>query len=130
MHKEKGFTVIEISVVIVILLIIGIFFWVQRGDMEATSHDQQRKTAINSLYYGLTEVFYKENGFYPTSINSDNLRGVSPESFVDTNNVAIDSANSEYFYEGINCDKDGKCKSFKLVTSLEKEAEYVREPSE
>jgi prepilin-type N-terminal cleavage/methylation domain-containing protein len=127
MRKEKGFTVIEVVVVIVILVIIGVFFLVQRNGLETTARDQQRKIAINSMYYGLTETFHKDNGFYPTSINSGNLKTVDPELFSDTQGVKIGETGSEYFYEGTNCSSEGKCKGFKLTAILEKEAEYIRE---
>ena len=127
MGKEKGFTVTEVTVVIVVLIIIGVFFLIQRNDLETTARDQQRKVAINSIYHGLTEVFYKENGFYPTSIDPDKLTSVPAELFTDTSGVKIDETDSEYFYEGVNCGSDGKCKGFKLTALLEKEAEYVKE---
>ena len=127
MKKEYGFTAIEISVIIAILLIIGIFFLLQRNNLESTTRDQQRKIAINSMYYGLKEVFYKENKFYPTSISSENLKSVDPKLFEDMNGVKIGDIGSEYFYEGINCDMNGKCKSFKLIANMEKEAVYIRE---
>jgi type II secretory pathway pseudopilin PulG len=127
MHKEKGFTVLEVAVVIVALLIIGVFFLVQRNDLETTARDQQRKVAINSMYYSLTEVYYQKNSFYPTSINADNLTSVSPELFTDTQGVQLGETGSEYSYEGINCNSEGKCKGFKLIAVLEKEAEYIRE---
>jgi prepilin-type N-terminal cleavage/methylation domain-containing protein len=127
MSKERGFTVIEVIVAIVVLAIIGVFFLVQRNDLETTARDQQRKVAINSMYYGLTEVFYQKNSFYPTSISTDNLTSVSPELFTDTQGVQIGEVNSEYSYEGINCDAEGKCKGFKLTAALEKEAEYIKE---
>jgi len=126
MSREKGFTVIEVMVVIAVLIVLGVFFLIQRNDLETTAHDQQRKVAINSIYYGLTEVFYKDNGFYPTSVNSDNLKGVDPELLIDTNGVAIGGSGSEYSYEGTNCGSEGKCKGFKLTATLEKEAEYSR----
>ncbi|MCL1929953.1 type II secretion system GspH family protein [Candidatus Saccharibacteria bacterium] len=127
MQKEKGFTVIELAIAIVVLVIIGVFFLVQRNDLEVTARDQQRKVAINSIYYSLTEVFHKENGFYPTSINHGNLKSVAPELFIDTQGTAVGEIGSEYFYEGINCNSDGKCRGFRLSAALEKEAEYIRE---
>ena len=127
MRKEKGFTVIEIAVAVAILVVIGVFFLMQRNDLETTVRDQQRKVAINSMYYGLVEVFHKENNFFPTSISADNLTSVTPELFIDTRGIEIGEVGSEYFYEGISCNSEGKCKGFKLTASLEKEAEYTRE---
>jgi type II secretory pathway pseudopilin PulG len=128
MKQEHGFTVIEAIVAIVVLAVVGSFFFIQRNDLETSAHDQARKTAINSMYYGLTEVFYKENDYYPTAIDSNVLRSVAPELFTDQQGLVINSPEGEYFYEGVNCDIDGRCKSFKLTAKLEREAEYVRRP--
>ncbi|MDR1300835.1 MAG: type II secretion system GspH family protein [Candidatus Nomurabacteria bacterium] len=128
MKNEKGFTVIEIIIAAVMLVVLGIFFLIQKNELETTARDQERKTAINSIYYGLTEVFYQENQFYPTSVDEDNLRAVDPALFIDTTGAKINSTDGEYFYEGIDCDMNGQCQSFKLTAILEKESEYIRRP--
>jgi type II secretory pathway pseudopilin PulG len=128
MKKQHGFTVIELVVMIAVFIVIGVFFLIQRNDLTTTSNDQRRKTAINSMYYNLTEVFYKENQFYPTSIGEVNLKAIDPSLFDDVNGTKIGQSGSEYNYEGVNCDINGKCQSFKLTTTLEKESEYIRQP--
>jgi type II secretory pathway pseudopilin PulG len=128
MKRERGFTVIEAIMAVAVLVIIGVFFFIQKNELETTARDQARKVAINSMYYGLTEVFYKENKYYPTSIDASTLRSVEPGLFNDTNGNVINTPGGEYFYEGINCNIDGHCVSFKLTARLEKEAEYIRQP--
>jgi type II secretory pathway pseudopilin PulG len=126
--NEKGFTVIEAIVMAVVLAIVGVFFFIQKNELETTAHDQSRKTDINNIYYNLTEVFYKEKNYYPPSVDNTILHGIDPDSFTDDKGIAINAPDSKYSYEGINCNIDGHCKSFRLATTLEKEAEYIRQP--
>ena len=55
--KQRGFTVIELMVVIVLLLVIGVVFLVQKNNIEVAARDDTRKIAINSIYYNLEEVY-------------------------------------------------------------------------
>lgn len=122
---SRGFTVIEVIIVVVLLSVASIVFFVQKSAIESASRDEQRKVAINSLYYGLEEVFHKENGYYPRTINDDTLRSVDPALLKDMNDVKIGESNSEYRYEPTNCDGD-RCQSYTLRTTLENEDDFVR----
>lgn len=122
---RQGFTVIEILFVIVLLATASIFFFVQKNDIETVARDDTRKTAINAMYYGLEEVFYPANKYYPQSISEDNLTSVDPNLFTDPNGIKLGEAGSDYTYYPTNCD-DGKCKSYTIQAVLENEDDYKK----
>lgn len=125
MKRAQGFTVIEIIVVILFLGVATTLLLIQRGNLEAAQRDQQRKTAINAMYFNLEEVFFEKNSFYPAEITSKNLSAMDPELLTDPNGVKIGEAASDYRYEGINCNND-QCKGYRLTAQLEKEAVYEK----
>lgn len=126
MNKKPGFTVIEILTLVVFLTAVGIIFAIQRGDIAAKNRDDQRKVAINSIYYSLEEVFYRQHEFYPESISEENLPGVDPEIFTDPRGVVLGKNASNYRYEAKDCE-DGRCQSYTLRTTLEKEDDFIKE---
>lgn len=122
---SKGFTVIEIVFAIAIIGLASILFFTQKRDLEIYNRDSTRKTAINAMYYSLEEVFYPTNGFYPRSIDSNNLKSVDPTLFTDPNGIEIGKPDSSYIYTPTNC-TDDKCKSYTLRSALENEADYIK----
>jgi type II secretory pathway pseudopilin PulG len=125
MKRSPGFTVIEIIAVIVFLGVATVLLLIQKDTLAATQRDDKRKTAVNAMYYNLEEVFYVQNGYYPSKIDSKTLRAMDPELFTDPTGVKMNEQAANYRYEGSNCDNE-KCKGYKLSSSLEKEAEYVK----
>ena len=130
MEKEDGFTVIELIIFFVILVVLGAFFWIQKVDLESSFDDQLRKTAINSIYYNLTEVYHPENGYYPSEIDSEKLKAIDPDLFIDPYGYTFGETDSDYSYEGLNCDNLGRCQDFRLTSLMEKEATYTRTATE
>lgn len=137
--SDSGFTLIELILAFLVLVTLAVFFVIQRNDVEASSRDQIRKAAINSMYYALTEDFYKTHNYYPITISRDNLKSVDPAIFTDPSGYTLNGdqctytsiddkqaidGDCEYFYQAENCTNDGKCKEFKLTASLEKEGDY------
>ncbi len=125
MKRTHGFTVIELVVVIIFVSFATSVLLYQRANIEASQRDETRKTAINAMYYNLEEVFYKENGYYPNAISSDVLTAMDPELFTDPQGSKLGDASSDYRYNAIDCEGD-KCKSYKLQSRLDKEAEYIK----
>lgn len=127
MNKQmRGFTVIEIIVIIAIAGIAATVFFVQKNNLEIAARDDTRKTAINAMYYSLEEVYYKQNNAYPRTINENILPSVDPELFTDPNGIKLGEAESEYRYEPTDCEGE-KCQSYTLRTTLENEADYIKE---
>lgn len=127
MNKKHapGFTVIEIIVVVLFLSVATALLLIQRENLAATHRDDQRKTAINAIYYTLEEVYYPKNGHYPAQITSETLPAVDPDLLVDPNGITINGPGADYHYEGSNCNND-TCQSYTLRAELEKEADFVK----
>ena len=125
MKKKSGFTVIEICVVIIFLIVVGVIFTIQRFELLAVQRDQIRKLSINEIYYNLEEVYYKKNGYYPEKINEDVVKGIEPNLLTDPSGIIINEEKSEYDYEPTNCE-NGKCKKFTLRAKLEKEGDFIK----
>ncbi len=123
--SRHGFTVIELLFIIVILGTASVLFFMQKNNLEVAGRDEVRKTSINAMYYGLEEVFFKANSYYPRSIDEKVLPSVDPDLFFDPAGVKIGESNSQYRYETANCNGD-QCKSYTLRTTLENEADFIK----
>lgn len=125
MKRLSGFTVIELVVVIVFASLATMILLYQKSNIEASQRDEDRKTAINAMYYNLEEVYYEKNGYYPATIDSKTLRAMDPTLFADPSGSKLGESGSDYRYDAINC-QDDQCKGYKLQASLEKEADYIK----
>lgn len=122
--KQRGFTVVELLALIVLMIVIGVVFWTQKTNIETASRDDKRKTSINAMYYGLEEVYYKKNQHYPKSLTPATLTSVDPALFKDPKGVQIGKSDSNYRYEPKACSGEA-CKGYTLRALLENEADYV-----
>lgn len=125
MKRSHGFTVIEIVVVILFLSVATTLLLIQKNNLSASQRDDQRKTAINAMYYNLEEVYFEKNGYYPAKIDSKTLRAMDPALFTDPKGVKLNEQDSNYRYAGNNCSND-QCKGYVLEAELEKEATYTK----
>ena len=126
MNKKNGFTVIEIILCIAFVAIFVVLFFLQKVNTEAMSRDEQRKSAINAMYYALEEGYYVENEGYPENIeNAETLRWIEPDLFTDPTGLTLWQEDSNYTYESSDCE-NGKCKSYTLRAKMEKEADYIK----
>lgn len=125
MKRAHGFTIIELLVAIVFLAAIGVIFFIQKNNLEIAGRDEQRKVAINTIYYGLEESFFAKNKYYPASIDEKTLTTVPSELFTDPLGFKLGESSSNYRYEPLNC-TDQKCKGYSLRTTLENEADFVK----
>jgi Tfp pilus assembly protein PilE len=123
--RISGFTVIELVFIIIVLGIASIIFFVQKNNVEVIARDNSEKTAINAMYYGLENVFYPANKYYPQTISSTNLTSVEPALFTDPAGVKLGTAGSAYTYTPTNC-TDNECKSYTLKATLTNEADYIK----
>ena len=125
MNTKKGFTIIELLIVTVFTSLLLILFFVQKSNLDAMRRDEDRKTAINAMYYALEESFYKDHGYYPESISEENIKVIDPALWTDPSGYNLGDPKSSYSYEPANC-KDGKCKEYTLKAELEKEDTYTK----
>jgi len=122
--NHAGFTVIELLVAILILVVIAAVAVANIRGLRADNRDEMRKRDINAIYYQL-EAFHERNDYYPKTVGEKTLKGIDPESLKDTSGVIISEENSEYTYSPKEC-KDDKCQSFELSTELEREATFTK----
>ena len=123
--KQRGFTILELIIVIVFLIAAGTIFYVQKRDLEVQARDSTRKTAINTMYYNLEDVYYQTHKSYPQALTAEQLKGVDPSILKDPEGVAIGDQKSNYSYEAKDC-TNGQCKSYSLRADLEHEGDYVK----
>ncbi len=125
MKRKSGFTILEIIIVGVFATLLLILFFVQKANVDAMHRDEQRKEAINAMYYALEESFYAQNGYYPDTISEANIKVIDPALWTDPNGFNLGTEYSTYFYEPANC-TEGKCKEYILRAELEKEDAYIK----
>ena len=125
MKAKQGFTIIELIIVAVFASLLLVLFFIQKGNLDAFNRDEKRKIAINAIYYALEEDFYKEHGYYPETINEQNITVIDPALWTDPNGFNLGDPLSTYSYEPANCD-EGKCKEYTLKATLEKEDTYIK----
>jgi hypothetical protein len=122
---QRGFTVIELLVVVVLFAATGTIFAFQWQDLHANFRDNQRKTATNAIHYNLEKVYHQKNGYYPEFINEDTMNTLDKGLLKDPEGRNIGTKDSDLRYEPVGCD-DGKCSGYTLRAKLEKEAEFVK----
>ena len=126
MNTKKGFTVLELVLCIIFVGIFVVLFFMQKVNSDAMERDEDRKVAINAMYFALEEGYYAQNKYYPEAINNaEVLPWIDPNLFADPYKVNIWAEGSNYVYEAKNCE-DGKCKSYELRATMEKEEDYVK----
>ena len=57
--RVRGFTILELVVVIFFASLLLILFFLQKLNLDAMHRDEQRKEALNAMYYALEEGFQK-----------------------------------------------------------------------
>ncbi|MDR0398062.1 MAG: type II secretion system GspH family protein [Candidatus Nomurabacteria bacterium] len=122
---KKGFTLIELAAVIAIFTLATALFFFQKNDYDAIKRDEQRKTAINAMFYNLEEGFYEESSYYPETISEENLKVMDPQLFTDPFGINVGDEYSNYRYEPADCE-DSKCASYTLRTTLEREDDFIK----
>ena len=124
--KQRGFSVIELLVVLVILIIGAWLFFSEQDNVNAVQRDSARKVAINAMYYNLEEVYYPQHNYYPQHIDSKTLRAMDPALFSDPTDIALGESDSDYRYDATGCSTDGHCTGYTLRSIMERESDYTK----
>lgn len=128
--KRNGFTVVELLVVIAVLGVGCWLFFSEKMKLDAVQRDNQRKVAINAMYYSLEEYYYAKFGYYPQTIDSKTLRTVDPELFTDPTGIKFGKSGADYSYNSTGCSTDGKCTGYTLLSTMEREGDYRKQNRE
>src|SRR3954469_9782954 len=67
-NKQKGFTIVELLIVIVVIGILAALVIVQFTNVQARARDAERKSDIRALQSKVAE-YYALNGYYPTALS-------------------------------------------------------------
>lgn len=126
MKSKKGFTLLELTIVGAFAALLLIIFFIQKSNVEAMNRDDDRKSAINAMYYALENYYYPKYGYYPSEINEEVLPVIDPEYFTDPLGVNLGIEGTSYSYEVANCNSENHCKEFTLRAVLEKEDNYIK----
>lgn len=126
MNAKKGFTLIELTIVGAFAALLVIIFFIQKANVDAMNRDDDRKTAINAMYYALEEYYYPKNGYYPAEISEEVLPVVDPALFTDPFGLNVGIDGSTYVYEPANCNAQNECREYTLRAQLEKEDTYIK----
>lgn len=79
---QKGFTIIELLIVIAIIAILALLVLNNFQGAQAKARDQQRTTDINNIH-GKLEEFYNENNYYPNTFTAATFPGIDDGSLKD-----------------------------------------------
>ncbi len=126
MKLSRGFTVIEILIVVTILALASILFFTQKSTVAAIGRDDARKTAINSMYHTLESVYYKDTSAYPRVLSAETLPTLQPDLLKDPQGVRIGEGESDYRYEPTGCTENNQCTGYTLRAILEEEDDFVK----
>jgi type II secretory pathway pseudopilin PulG len=121
MKRTSGFTVIELISAVVLVIVVGTLVVLQKNNLDAANRDQERKTSVNAIYYGLKEGYLPQHNSYPVAVNKDILPYVAPSSFERIG----DDPKYDLHYQGLDCEA-ANCKGFEIKINLEKEATYKK----
>lgn len=124
--RKQGFTILELVIVATFAGLLVLLFFIQKNNLDALARDEDRKTAINAMYYALEESFYREHGYYPETISEENITVIDPALWTDPDGHNLGDPKSNYSYQPGNCD-NGKCKEYILRAELEKENPYIKQ---
>lgn len=145
---QKGFTIIELLIVIAIIAILALFVINNIQGGQAKARDQQRVNDLGAIKNKLEDL-HNETGAYPEAISEDNLPGIEPEALKDplggnppaNNNAVADAEAAEdvagpsndgndtasYLYIPYGCN-EGSCSGYRLKTFIEKPTSSIGNP--
>ncbi len=140
-HKNKGFTIVELLIVIVVIGILATLVIVTFTGIQQKARNSQRQTDINAIDSHV-EAYYAQSGNYPTfaqlndaTWRAANMKGLDAAALVDPkgNDIANSAATAgTYTYGYVATHDDGTtacsatgtaddtaCTKFTLTASLE-----------
>lgn len=146
-RKEKGFTIVELLIVVVIIGILAAIVIVAYNGVTARANDSHRVSDVDTVKKFL-EIFYVQNGYYPGSSNIINanaatalstgpLKGLSPDALKgpgasastvsswgqwagNVTTAGMNYAYKSFFSDGTDClDVADRCTRYEIYYKLE-----------
>jgi len=123
LKKQKGFTIVELLIVIVVIGILATLVIVTFSGIQQKGRNSQRQTDINALQSHV-EAFYADKGYYPsrTNLNTPSWRvtdtkGLDSAALADPKNATTETLDAtpvdgtyHYAYAPLN-DSDTSCEA-------------------
>lgn len=141
LKNKKGFTIVELLIVIVVIGILATLVIVTFTGIQQKGRNSQRQTDINAVDSHV-EAYYAQSGNYPTLANlndstwrASNMKGLDPEALVDpkaasgTTDIAAATSATAYGYavSPTGCDNTSTmCDAFTLTATLEGGGTYTK----
>lgn len=139
--NSKGFTIVELLIVIVVIGILALLVITTYSGIQAKARNSKRQTDIQSIQTQL-EAFFSQNGYYPslTDMNSSswldtNMKSLDQNALIDPSNssssktLASSPTAKQYSYEvgngqgsgvGASCESDDTtCAKYTLTAKYE-----------
>src|SRR5882757_2720666 len=95
-NRSKGFTIVELLIVIVVIAILATLVIVTFTGIQQKARDSQRQTDINAVDSHV-EAYYAQNGTYPTAAmlndgtwRAANMKGLDAEALKDPKAAGAD----------------------------------------
>lgn len=153
-NKNKGFTIVELLIVIVVIGILATLVIVTFTGIQQKARNSQRQTDINAVDSHV-EAFYAQYGFYPTladlqdaTFRSTYMKGLDPAALADpkapADSIVATADSSHYGYVASSSDptitcsnttattitagepQDNGCDSFTLTAHQENAGNYIK----
>ena len=124
LKKQKGFTLVELLIVIIIIGILATLVIVTFTGVQAKARDSKRQTDINAIDSHV-EAFYAQYGFYPSLADlqsatflSTFMKGFDPAALTDPKGgaIAATAAANAYGYTASGSDSAGTCSNTTATT--------------
>jgi prepilin-type N-terminal cleavage/methylation domain-containing protein len=141
--KSKGFTIVELLIVIVVIAILATLVIVTFEGIQQKARDSKRQTDVDALASHLA-AYYANNGYYPTVTDlqsstwvSQYMKGFDPSALTDPKGTAISGSAPAtgtyvYSYVTVGCtatspsSTTNECTSFTLTAELEAGGTFVK----
>ena len=111
---KKGFTIVEVLVVIGIIAILTVIIFPSISNIRAKNRDAEKVADISAIQLGLSLYKNQQDGVYPETLGDINFspRYVPGESL-------LDPIGDPYTYVPLSREINGKCTYYHLGTELE-----------